>query len=700
VLLVLCCVLVRRNRRRRGEHTPFAAPQPAFFMRGVPVSLSSMGSSYILIDAERSGRRAGEGSPRHSGDEADPFLQASAARRRAFADDRSRSSSGSTPAKASVWAIGPDGQRIHIRNSDGSEAEHGAESEPEHDTYTDMDTTVVDDEAGRFRAFVSADQERVKVAAARQLLSPGAAAAYAAAGQDPTTMHKKAAAHDVDLNEKMPVTPAQSYGGSDALGLSLLGLPDVHSSATHLTPSRSGTPYRNAPRLSNDSGVSLADRYSPATFMFAHRVQVADPRVPPAGSPPELRSALLGEPSRTPEPESAVTTHSQHWLSPLTNNLNSLGLGALGWLRREPSALGRPLEGTWLARVPTPSRSNRSQRSRETSGSDDEETGLLADLPPAAPSGTARSRGQVSVPSSADRPVSSVSHRSNASTVYHTAAESLLGDRASSAASAPLAIPAMPAAVARPGRESPLAHATTMPGDLLDLPIPAAVPSFANSSGRRRAPPPRLQLAPSGIPTPRVWTDARTSSPEHTPLSPIASVSDASADLLDAAPPRAVDVWRSLADARERGVRAPGAVPTVVHPTARRESYNVSVHGSSLSGSSGRGSLAWPQPHGLAARGSTAPLLPRPRDSTLSHQSSGGSLAPRSSVSGASSPSSASWQDRGFEGAASLTAFGPPQPGVFMSRNPYAPLTRPSGLASGSTIRVVQPTPAGSEESA
>jgi hypothetical protein len=174
--------------------------------------------------------------------------------------------------------------------------------------------------------------------------------------------------------------------------------------------------------------------------------------------------------------------------------------------------------------------------------------------------------------------------------------------------------------------------------------------------------------------------------------------------MLDVAPPRAADVWRSLADARARGPLAPSVLPLVIHPVARQESCDASMHaGTRSSVSSSERSRLSPS-HVTFARpmtqissmGSTAPLIPRARDSTLTPQSSGASLAARSS--GASSP--ASWMDRGFEGAASLSAFGPPQPGVFMSRNPYAPLSRPgpSGLASGSTIRVVEATPPGSEE--
>jgi hypothetical protein len=669
-------------------------------MRGVPISLSSVGSSYILIGAERT---AGEGSPRHSGEEGDPFLQATAARRRAFGDDRSSDASTSRE-RASVWAIGPDGQRVHIRNSDGSEVGHDfGESSTGHGAFTDLDTTVVDDEASRFRAFTLADQERVKVAAARQIHSPGAAAAYAAAGQGPKMLSEKTM-DDEELNEKMPLVPPQSYAGPDALGLQLLGLPGARSLSPHPPVSRSTTPYRNGPRMSNDSGVSLADPYTPTTFQFAHRVQMSDPRVPPAGSPPELRSAILGDPARTPEPERT------HWLSPLTNNFNSFGLGGLGWLRREPSAITRPLTGTWLSRVPTP---NRSFRSRD--GSDEEEAGLLApraDSPPAVPSATARSRGQLSVPSSTDRPVSDVSQRSKTSTVYYSAPESLHGDSASSGASAQWPVPpvpTMPAAVARPGRQSPPAPPAFLPSayaaaDVLDLPAPSPVPSFASNARARR--PPHLQLPP-GLPTelittPRVWGDEEYTS-SNGGLSPIASVSEGS-DLLDAEPPRAADVWRSLADARARGPLAPSALPLVIHPVARQESCDASMHAGTRSSvsSSERSrpspshvSFARPMTQ-ISSMGSTAPLIPRARDSTLTPQSSGASLAARSS--GASSP--ASWMDRGFEGAASLSAFGPPQPGVFMSRNPYAPLSRPgpSGLASGSTIRVVEATPPGSEE--
>ncbi|EIN03993.1 hypothetical protein PUNSTDRAFT_139035 [Punctularia strigosozonata HHB-11173 SS5] len=142
--------------------------------------------------------------------------------------------------------------------------------------------------------------------------------------------------------------------------------------------------------------------------------------------------------------------------------------------------------------------------------------------------------------------------------------------------------------------------------DVLDLPIPRPASPFStvSSTNSNRPRPKSLQfppgLAPSAIPSPRVWTDLANSSSSREGVSPAASnvgsgVSGIGITLeLEDAPPSAVGGWRTLASANDRRTTF-GQAPVLVHPERTQTSDQGSLHSHvhSIPGSS-RGSDSVP----------------------------------------------------------------------------------------------------------
>ncbi|KAI8969865.1 hypothetical protein BD414DRAFT_253660 [Trametes punicea] len=214
--------------------------------------------------------------------------------------------------------------------------------------------------------------------------------------------------------------------------------------------------------------------------------------------------------------------------------------------------------------------------------------------------------------------------------------------------------------------ETPAPHAQAREDDytevdVLDIPAPRPASPFSAASSRPTFPP---GLVP--LPTPRVWRDSHASS---SPSPATESTSGIGIDVLEDEPPTADNGWRSLAGSfrPNDGRRTTFGVPTVVQPRDALHSERGSLH-------SMRSHLS---PHSSMSPAGSAPASSRhtlngsssSRPSASSHSrgltiSSGGSLAHSSSISSedrrrrraevgevASPPLSAVFSGRGFPGS-------------------------------------------------
>ncbi|CDO78044.1 hypothetical protein BN946_scf184724.g8 [Trametes cinnabarina] len=194
--------------------------------------------------------------------------------------------------------------------------------------------------------------------------------------------------------------------------------------------------------------------------------------------------------------------------------------------------------------------------------------------------------------------------------------------------------------------------------DVLDIPAPRPASPFSAASSRPTFPPGLIPL-----PTPRVWRNSHASS---SPSPATDSTSGIGIDVLEDEPPSADNGWRSLASSfrPNDGRRTTFGVPTVVQPLDALRSERGSLHSmrshlSPHSSMSPAGSAPASSRHTLTGSGSS-----RPSASTHSRgltASSGGSLAHSSSISSedrrrrrgevgevASPPLSAVFPGRGF----------------------------------------------------
>ncbi|KAI0636138.1 hypothetical protein C8Q77DRAFT_622516 [Trametes polyzona] len=297
-----------------------------------------------------------------------------------------------------------------------------------------------------------------------------------------------------------------------------------------------------------------------------------------------------------------------------------------------------------------------------------------------------------------DRPISTVSARSAASgnTVFYDAQSrpaSSMGTRSSAGTpvSASMPIPPVPPVPQQHMQPSPLAHEVSRSSpsissehphvpsadppayeemgmrrgqddytdvDVLDIPAPRPASPFSAASSRPTFPP---GLVP--LPTPRVWRDSHASS---SPSPATDSTSHIGIDVLEDEPPTADNGWRSLAGGfrASDGRRTTFGIPTVVQPRDALHSERGSLHSmrshlSPHSSMSPAGSAPASTRHTLNGSSSS-----RPTNSSHSRGptgSSGASLAHSSSISSddrrrrraevgevASPPLSAVFPGRGF----------------------------------------------------
>ncbi|OJT13900.1 hypothetical protein TRAPUB_9569 [Trametes pubescens] len=271
-----------------------------------------------------------------------------------------------------------------------------------------------------------------------------------------------------------------------------------------------------------------------------------------------------------------------------------------------------------------------------------------------------------------ERPISTVSARSATSgnTVFYDAQSrpaSSMGTRSSAGTpvSGSLAVPPVPPVPQQHLHPSPLAHEVPRPSsspevryaevpsappayeevpaasqvhpeddytevDVLDIPAPRPASPFSAASSRPTFPP---GLVP--LPTPRVWRDSHASS---SPSPGTDSTLHVGIDVLEDEPPSADNGWRSLAGGfrPSDGRRTTFGVPMVVHPRDALHSERGSLHSmrshlSPNSSMSPAGSAPASTRHTMTGSGSS-----RPSDSSHSRGptgSSGASLAHTNSIS-------------------------------------------------------------------
>ncbi|KAH9847556.1 hypothetical protein C2E23DRAFT_496989 [Lenzites betulinus] len=185
--------------------------------------------------------------------------------------------------------------------------------------------------------------------------------------------------------------------------------------------------------------------------------------------------------------------------------------------------------------------------------------------------------------------------------------------------------------------ETPLSRAHTVDEytdvDVLDIPAPRPASPFSAASSRPTFPP---GLVP--LPIPRVWRDSHASS---SPSPATDSTSHIGIDILEDAPPSADNGWLSLAG----GFRPPegrrttfGVVPMVVQPRDSLQSERGSLHSmrshlSPHSSTNPAGSAPASTRHTLTSSGSSRPTASSHSHSRGPTGSSGGSLTHSSSIS-------------------------------------------------------------------
>lgn len=529
LLILVTCFVLRRRRRVRRSTLARSGHTWKDFAPVVPTSHSGSASSFIFAeDSRQTSRRAGEGSPRHSGDEADPLLRPSGEGAPAMAQ---------RGGAAAVWAVNPaNNQHIFLRHSRSTKS--GGDGGDGSDPFAD----------------------ELGVAQERDISNhPG----YGTPGS---------------VHEDSPLLPPRPL---DPDGLGLVAPPMAQQ---------------------QDSGVDV-DPQAPPRLVTIRRVQINDfgafgsgPKTPSSDAFPSSESdraqhgmrdmekgALVADydkednagGSRTPNPTPATPTPRPGWLP----NLGLARFSQLSWLSRVPSS-------------PTPvsTRSRSRSRSRPSTPSGGAWAALAGEegaMHEGSTSRRSRPKSGLLVPPGAERPRSTVSGKSGISSVYHSASESPVGSygsKGSNAKEPPPPVPALPPAAAQNARDrghvrtaSPLMQQYTPPPpqeepaaapaaasaqrqamtDILDMPAPSAHTTFSSSASSGRPRPTFLHIPPGlpTFPTPAVWADA-TGSGSASPSSlghEIPSRYSTGGDALDAEPPRAGEVWRNLADARDRG---------------------------------------------------------------------------------------------------------------------------------------------------
>ncbi|KZT73470.1 hypothetical protein DAEQUDRAFT_414683 [Daedalea quercina L-15889] len=202
------------------------------------------------------------------------------------------------------------------------------------------------------------------------------------------------------------------------------------------------------------------------------------------------------------------------------------------------------------------------------------------------------------------------------------------------------------------------------PVDVLDMPVPRPASPFTAASGSIRT------QAPPGLPNPSVWRDSHATS-EGT-----SSTSGIRIDVLEEAPPSAQDGWRTLSGntGAGQGTRRTtfGQVPAVIHPRDNTQSERGSL-------GSGRSHLS---PHVLQSSASTAPSFHTHHSSSSKSHSQGpsGSSGSRS----ASHAGSIAERSR-LEQVSEVSS--PPLSAVFSKDGVWSRPTSPPGVRPMTPIR-------------
>ena len=506
-VLALFFYLWCKGRRNRGRFADF----------------TTLDEDYYIIPP--GGRLPGEGSPRHSGEEADPFLQQSSNRR-----SRAAAAGAAAGAAARTQAAGPSASRSRVpapTNGSGSSADSNSNasgfgellerpslgllpSMPEHAPYSGTPLS-------------EADMDRI----AQENVLPDDHEQYG----DPE--YSGAYAYSLD-----PLVPPRLITGDRSAPVLFTPRPPFVPQPSHLSKKDS---------LSGDAEES-------ATLLTARRVKVEE--LGPRSAP------------RLPDSPSGPSHRGSNGL------LGSLGLAGL-------ANIGRM---SWFKNIESPRQSAaEAEYSAAPLSEKDVETGrTLLSAERGVDSFGNRSRGVGAGPDGS-RPMSNVSARSAASagTVYHDAQSSLPGTpllaqlpRALTPAEQPL-LPvtehswlSTPLSSPPPYNDRPLAALTTdSPADtslndtsgtdILDMPAPTALNNFSSISslketatgssfGYKTTPfPPGLEtIRPVG------WSDTSTDRTASIGSIGMLLVADNRADVtlevLEEAPPDAEQGWRTI----------------------------------------------------------------------------------------------------------------------------------------------------------
>ncbi|KAF9007415.1 hypothetical protein BDQ17DRAFT_1350604 [Cyathus striatus] len=650
LVFVLALYLWCKGRPNRLSRTRFSMVTP-------------IDQDYFVVPP--GGRTPGEGSPRHSGEEQDPFLQESrtgrAARTGAGVAAGAVAAAGGMKAAGELGALPPrsaarvppppvSGTRMSgVSSGTGSSNSSGYGSLLPHSTsmFPMPPTDIPEDEKEDQPDPNDMSHRRGRILTSEELLR----------------LEKE--------NEESIDEPRRSHDSHEDDH-------DVHAYTALLPPPRlvdpESAPYRSTPSLKPYASHHSLDNEEAVTLLTARRVKVENlgPRTP-------QRSPLREIP-----PEMGSARQSGGILGSL--GLGSLtGLGRLSWFRNMDSPRHSAHAPSSFSPVPL--------------SDNDLETGRSMLGTEKGDSQNSRSFGTGFGPDGA-RPISGVSARSNASggTVYHDAHSSTPGTPSTPRlippprAHTPAEIPPLPTTIvhetrwpstttmappayepidASPSRQPSGSNLTENPPpsfDVLDMPAPAAITNFGSAQsslrdtasgstvGIRSNPfPPGLELLS------KAWTDFSTGGTTASPGSfAVLPAHDNEAgiaiDVLEEAPPSAGEGWRAMA--------ATGAVSG--RPTSRRTTLGIPMVVHPPDHTSEQGSLHSMRSHTGSPARSTGSAPAAARDGSLSSGSHSQSRSGSSGFSVAHSlgrTGSITSDGRRRHGPISpaLSAFGPPR---------------------------------------
>ncbi|KAI0364317.1 hypothetical protein BV20DRAFT_868183 [Pilatotrama ljubarskyi] len=652
LLLVLIAIifLLRQNRRRRSL-PPNGHTSSSFWNRQTTLlSLLSRGghrptpiwTGWEMVDPDEavsSGRHSpGEGSPRGSGEEEDPFLTRRSARSGGTDMAQTRTDTDtlvSLPAAARTGSIsthhsGPKfGGPIISREAQLRLEEEFSEAPP-YSSIRVVEPSTHNEQESPLIPPPPLDPDSLGVASRRFPSQPSLRSSKSKAEARSVTSEKSLNSVGTDPQEE----------GAELLTARRVKVGQVNPHADPGAGSSSVPPpsVLGLDRLANLGRLSWFKRMS---FM---------------GSPPGSRSVSYADPdtaaAATSDPYTRTPPRHSRNGSQSRNGSHSRPGSFARASPLEPDSLGRRLRADsglgfgMMEERPISTVSARSATSGNTVFFD-------AQSRPASSMGTRSSAGTPASGSTAIPPVPPVPQHIQPSPLAHEVPRSSPSPEAGYAN-----IPTEPPAYEEHATPQHHSEDEYTEVDVLDIPAPRPASPFSAASARPAFPP---GLVP--LPTPRVWRDSHASS---SPSPATDSTSGIGIDVLEDEPPAADGGWRSLAGGIRPGDgrRTTFGVPMVVQPREALRSERGSLHSmrshlSPHSSMSPAGSAPASSRHTLAGSGSSRP-------SASSHSrgptgSSGGSLAHSSSISSedrrrrrgevgeiASPPLSAVFPGRGF----------------------------------------------------